>query len=100
MYWLYVFMCTVMYTVHVQIEFAASFAEPLLHIYNSSILTGNVPTKLKISKVIQLYKKGERTEPSNYRPISLLSIFSKRFEKLVCRRLVSFLDKYHTIYDF
>jgi len=74
---------------------AASFEKPLLHIYNSSIQTGNVPTKLKIAKVIPLYKKGEGTEPSNYRPISLLSVFSKLFEKLICRRLVSFLDRYN-----
>jgi len=71
-----------------------------LHIYNRSIQSGNVRTNLKIAKVIPLYKNGEHTEPSNYRTISLLSIFSKLFEKCVCRRQILFLDKYHTIYDF
>ena len=82
------------------IEFATQLAKPLLHLYNNSISTGIVPKKLKIAKVVPIYKKGELTEPSNYRPISLLSIFNKLLEKLVCRRLVAFLDKCNIIYEF
>jgi hypothetical protein len=46
---------------------------------------------LKIAKIRPVYKKGNRQEISNYRPISVLSIFSKFFEKIVYDRLVSFI---------
>ena len=82
------------------IEFATSFVKPLFYLYNLSISTGIMPSKLKIAKVIPIYKKSETTDPSNYRPISLLSIFNKLLEKLVCRRLVNFLDKCGTIYEY
>ena len=49
------------------------------------------PDKLRI-KVIALYKKGSTDNPSNYEPISLLSVFSKVFEKLMHRRLYTFLE--------
>ena len=46
-----------------------------------------------IFKEIALYKKGVKYDPNNYRPISLLSHFDKIFEKILCRRLVSFLER-------
>jgi hypothetical protein len=45
------------------------------------------PTELKFSQVIPLLKKGKKSEISNYRPISLLTSFSKIFEKLILNRL-------------
>ena len=55
---------------------------PILALFiNESFLTGVFPNKLKIAKVIALHKKGATDNPSNCRPISLLSIFSKIFEK-------------------
>ena len=50
---------------------------------------GEYPTRLKIAKVIALYKKGEKYSPGNYRPISLLSCLNKMFEKLWCKRQIS-----------
>ena len=49
---------------------------------------------MKIAKVRPLYKKGERHEVSNYRPIAVLPVFSKILEKLVYNRLISFVTKY------
>jgi len=72
----------------------------LLHIFNLSISSGIFPSALKTAKTIPIYKKGEHTNLNNYRPISLLSSFSKIFESLIASRLSSFLSKYNILYDF
>ena len=72
---------------------------PLEHIYNMSILTGVVPSELKIARVIPIYKKGEKSDCSIYRPISMLNIFNKILEKLVFTRVISFLNKNKIIYN-
>ena len=59
---------------------------------NESFETGIFPDKLKIAKVIPVFKKGLTSKNSNYRPISLLSIFSKLFEKIMHKRLYRFLE--------
>ena len=66
---------------------------------NISFSTGIHPDKLKIAKVISIYKKGSQLMSSNYRPISLLSNINKIFEKLVFSRVYKFLDKYDCLYD-
>ena len=58
-----------------------------------SVQKGVFPSKLKEAKVIPVYKSDVETEPGNYRPISLLSVFNRIFEKLMYHRLKSFLDK-------
>jgi hypothetical protein len=72
--------------------------KPLLFIYNYSLLNGVVPNDLKIAKVIPIFKKGDSELPSNYRPISLLSIFNKLLEKLVYKRIYSFLNHHNVLY--
>ena len=59
---------------------------------NESFLTGIFPEQLKIAKVIPMFKKGLKTKKSNYRPISLLSNFSKIFEKVMQKRLNIFIE--------
>ena len=49
---------------------------PLTYIYNQSIETGIVPDILEVSQVSPVYKGGDATDPSNYRPIATLSPFS------------------------
>jgi len=71
----------------------ASVAGPLSLIINSSFRTGIYPDLLKVAKVHPIHKSGEKDIFSNYRPISILPSFSKIFEKAVCNRLLSFLDK-------
>ena len=64
-----------------------NIATPLSHIFTRSLVTGQVPQKLKIAKIIPLFKSGDRTNVDNYRPISLLNSFSKLLEKIVFKRL-------------
>ena len=72
----------------------------LCHIYNLSISQGNYPELLKISKVIALHKKEDRCNPDNYRPISLLNIFNKIFEKLLYHRFIDFFNKQKLIFKY
>ena len=65
-------------------------SKPLMEIMNTSILQGTFPSKLKLAKVVPVYKSDDVTDPNNYRPISLLSIFNQIFEKLIYKRLKSF----------
>ena len=65
---------------------------PLVILINGFFSTGIFPDKLKIAKVVALHKKGSTDNLSNYRPISLLSVCSKIFEKRMHRRLYNFLE--------
>ena len=77
-----------------------SSISPLLALLvNQSFQSGTFPDKLKIARVISLFKKGNPELPSNYRPISLLPIFSKIFEKLMYRRLYRFLEIHKVLYS-
>ncbi|KAK9889372.1 hypothetical protein WA026_004648 [Henosepilachna vigintioctopunctata] len=69
-------------------------AEPLRYIINMSFIEGIFPDKLKIAIIKPIYKKGPIDEPDSYRPISILSSFSKIFEKLLANRLLSFFKKF------
>jgi hypothetical protein len=64
---------------------------PLTHICNTMLLTGTFPDRLKYSEIKPVYKKGDKTLITNYRPISLLPVFSKIFEKVLYKRLYSHL---------
>ena len=63
---------------------------PLPNIFNISVQEGVFKSKLKQAKVIAVYKSDGETEPGNCRPITLLSIFNRIFEKLMIK---NFLDK-------
>ena len=75
-------------------------SHPLTKLVNKSFLKGVLPSRLKISKVIPLLKQGDPNITSNYRPISLLPIFSKLYEKLMYKRLYSFVTSNKVIHPF
>ena len=82
------------------VKIIGDWVSPLLALLvNQSFQSGIFPDKLKIAKVISLFKKGNPELPSNYRPISLLSIFSKIFEKLMYKRLYKFLEIHNILYS-
>ena len=60
---------------------------PMVHIINQSPSDEIMPKLLKIAKVIPVYKGQETTISGNYRPISLLSMFEKLIERVMCNRL-------------
>lgn len=65
----------------------------LVFIYNLSLSSGEFPSGMRKSVVTPLFKKNDKLQPTNYRPISLLSIFSKLLEKVVKTRVIEFLSK-------
>jgi hypothetical protein len=72
---------------------------PLSFLINRSFESGIFPDSLKIAKVVPLYKGNEKHLLSNYRPISLLTCFSKIYEKVIHRRLTTFLEKHKILCD-
>jgi hypothetical protein len=64
---------------------------PLAHIYNVSLNSGFFPDERKTAKVKPLYKKRDSCDMQNCRPISVLSAFDKRIEKLTYNRIIYFL---------
>lgn len=69
-----------------------SLLKPLVHLINCSLITGNFPDSLKLSKVVPVFKKGEKSEMGNYRPISVLPSISKIYERVMYNRLVDHLQ--------
>lgn len=67
---------------------------PLTHIINLCFTQGHFPAKLKIAKVIPIYKSGDKDDENNYRPISILPSVSKIFEKAIAKRLNGFLETF------
>ena len=78
----------------------SSFIVPLTHIMNMSLLKGVFPSELKIARVIPLFKSGESNKFSNYRPVSVLPLFSKILERLMYSRLLSFINKHNILYAY
>ena len=72
---------------------ASQVVKPLVHIVNLSFSTDIFPSEMKMAKVIPLFKNGNKSYFSNYRPISLLSQFSKILEKVFNERLQQYLNK-------
>ena len=58
-------------------------AKPIANMCNISISSGLFPSNCKIAKLKPLYKKGSKTNPNNFRPISLLPLISKIIERIV-----------------
>lgn len=64
----------------------------MVELTNSVLQTGIYPEELKVAKIIPIFKKGDHDDANNYRPISLLSTFSKVLEKIIKTRLIKFIE--------
>ena len=72
-------------------------AEPVItntltYVFNLCIMKSTFPNAFRIAKVIPLYKSGDSSNPSNYRPISIVSVLTKPLEKHINRHLFLHLD--------
>ena len=72
---------------------------PLEHIFNISLQMGVFPEGMKIARIIPILKNGNINDFTNYRPISLLSQFSKILEKIFHNRMMSFIEEKNILYE-
>ena len=77
---------------------AETIRSSLLTIINISISTGQFPDALKIAEIIPIHKSGQQNDPSNYRPIFILSTLSKIIEKHITKHLFAYLNKYSLLH--
>ncbi|KFW70572.1 hypothetical protein AS28_01949, partial [Pygoscelis adeliae] len=68
-------------------ELAEEVAKLLSIIYQQSWLTGEVPDNWRLANVTPIYKKGQKEDPGNYRPVSLTSVSGKIMEQFILRVL-------------
>jgi hypothetical protein len=74
------------------LKLAADVIAPsLIRIFATSIHTGIFPFELKASRVSPIFKRGAKTDPSDYRPISVIPVVAKIFEKIIFYQLHEYL---------
>ena len=76
-----------------------SLSKPLLHIFRLSLEEGISPDDLKTAKGTPIFKAGDENDFGNYRPISVLSCFSKILEKIIYKRLFNHLSEHNLFYQ-
>jgi hypothetical protein len=67
--------------------FSSQISKPITYILNKSLTCGSFPNHLQYAIIKQFFKKRDKSQVSNYRPISLLNGFSTLFELLIFHRL-------------
>uniref|UniRef100_A0A803KG92 Reverse transcriptase domain-containing protein n=1 Tax=Xenopus tropicalis TaxID=8364 RepID=A0A803KG92_XENTR len=78
-------------------ELSAVIAKPLHLIFQDSLRSGMVPRDWRIANVVPLFKKGSRSQPENYRPVSLTSVVGKLLEGVIRDRVLEYIAVHNTI---
>ena len=81
-------------------QYIQHYIKPLTYLINSSFECGIFSNELKLAKVIPIFKNGDKKDISSYRLISILSFFSKIFEKAMYKHLINFIDKNKILYKY
>ena len=76
-----------------------SFIQPLTFLINSSLKSGVFPSELKLARVVPIFKAGNSSNLTNYRPISVLTFFAKVFEKIVYNKVMDFISENNVLND-
>ncbi|KAJ3659737.1 hypothetical protein Zmor_011411 [Zophobas morio] len=71
-------------------KYALQLAKPLAHIMSQSLLSTSLPSDWLKSSVTPIFKKGDKTDRKNYRPISLTAVCCKLMERILCKRIIHF----------
>ena len=79
---------------------ATVLAKPITQLCNLSIETSKFPSSCKIAKLKPIFKKGSKTDPQNYRPISLLPLISKTMEKVIHHQTQQYLTENNILYKY
>lgn len=80
------------------IVFIIDIIAPVLsYIFNLCFESGTFPSQMQIGRVVPIFKKEDKNDYSNYRPISLLPVLSKGLEKVLLNHLLQFTDCHNTI---
>lgn len=74
-------------------ELSSIICEPLSIVFNKSYNSGVLPDEWKKGQITALFKKGDKKEPANYRPVSLTSVVCKIFEKLIRQRIIDHMNR-------
>jgi Reverse transcriptase (RNA-dependent DNA polymerase) len=74
-------------------KLAEEIAWPLAKVMRSSLHEGTVPEDWRTANVMPIFKKGARSDPGNYRPVSLTSVVCRLMESIVKDQLVSHLER-------
>ena len=75
------------------LKLALPFVEnSLAFLFNTSIQTSPLPDSWKVARVTPVFRDGDKTDKSNYRPISVLPVISRLFEKLVANTLYQYMN--------
>ena len=77
-----------------------SVSKPLCILMNRSFSEGIFPDTWKLANVIPIFKKGDKSQPSNYRPVALLSCIGKLQERIVFKNLYNFLLDNNLLYKY
>ena len=82
------------------IKLAKNCLSPVIaDLINKIINSRSFPSQMKNAKIYPIYKGGQKSDPSNYRPILILPTISKIFERHVNKHLMNYLNKYNLIHE-
>ena len=76
---------------------SAELARPLSKLFTCCLRSGIQPQQWKVANVVPVHKRKSKSSPSNYRPVSLLSILSKVMETIVNRAMINFMETNHVL---